>query len=170
MWFAKQKVIAVAGLSQNDMREYETLYILKPELEDAPAIEFITKMKSLVEANGGKHIKITNWGRKKLAWERDGNQKGMFVHHLYLGMPGLVNEYERALGIAEDCLLRQTVLVAKGISPDSRQPEEDVLEPPAVKERREDERPRRDDDRPRRDRDDRPRRDDDDRPPRRDRD
>ena len=65
-------------ISANHLREYETLYILKPEIEDEVAVSFLHKMKDLVEKEGGKHLQVTNWGRKKLAWERDRNQKGMF--------------------------------------------------------------------------------------------
>lgn len=131
------------------MREYETFYVLKSDIEDEKAIEFLQKMKGLIEKNGGRNIKVTNQGRRKLAWERDRHQKGMFVHHQYLGKPGIVSEYERTLGIDENVLLRQTVLVNKGVDPESRQPEEDVLAPPITKDRREDEMPRgrgRDDD------------------------
>lgn len=136
------------------MREYETIFLLRPEIEDEAAIEFLNKMKGLVEREGGKHIKMTNWGRKKLAWERNRHQKGMYVQHIYLGKPGLVTEYERNLGIAEDCILRQTMVLNKAVQPEARQPEEDVLQPPIVKEREERRPPRRDDDGPRdRDRD-----------------
>lgn len=144
--------------SAQSMREYETLYVLRPDVEDQAAVDFIQKMKALVEREGGKHIKVTNWGRKKLAWERDRQQKGMFVHHQYLGNPGLVKEYERTLGIEENVLLRQTVLLGRNVDPGARNPEEDQVTPPAAKERR-DERDRDDgfeasgDERPRRDRD-----------------
>lgn len=119
------------------MREYETVYVLRPDLEDQVAMDFIVKMKGLLEKTGGQHIKLSNWGRKKLAWERDRQQKGMFVQHQYLGNPGVVKEYERFLGIEESVMLRQTVLVARNVSPDSRPVQEDQIVPPVVKERRE---------------------------------
>jgi small subunit ribosomal protein S6 len=125
------------------MREYETIYVLKPDVPDEAAISFITKMKGLVEREGGKHLKITNWGRRKLAWERAKQQKGMFVHHRYLGAPGIVSEYERTLAIEETVLLRQTVLLGRSVDPSTKNPEEDILNPPAVKERKEDSRERR---------------------------
>ena len=131
------------------MREYETIYVLKSDIEDEAAIEVLQKMKDVVEKNGGKNIKVTNQGRKKLAWERDRHQKGMFVHHQDLGKPGIVAEYERNLGIDENVILRQTIVLDKAVDPESREPEEDVLAPPVTKERREDEAPRgrRDDER-----------------------
>ena len=131
----------MATISKDHMREYETIYVLRPEVEDTVAVEFITKMKSLVEREGGKHLKLTNWGRKRIAWECDGNQRGMFVHHSYLGKPGLVKEYERNLKIEESCILRMTKVIDKRVVADTRTAEEDVLQPPAPKEER---RPRED--------------------------
>jgi small subunit ribosomal protein S6 len=128
------------------MREYETIYILKPDVEDAAAIAFITKMKGLVEREGGKHLKITNMGRRKLAWERNKQQKGMYVHHRYLGKPGIVAEYERNLGIEESVMLRQTVVLKQSIDPNTLTAEEDILNPPIVKEREEKRERRFDDD------------------------
>lgn len=125
------------SLSAAHLREYETIYVIKPDVEDTAAIAFITKMKSVVEREGGKHLKITNWGRRKLAWERQKQQKGMFVHHRYLGKPGIVAEYERTLAIEETIMLRQTTLIDPSVDPSSRTAEEDVLQPPIVKEREE---------------------------------
>lgn len=125
------------SLSAAHLREYETIYVIKPDVEDATAIAFINKMKGIVEREGGKHLKITNWGRRKLAWERQKQQKGMFVHHRYLGKPGIVAEYERTLAIEETVMLRQTVLIDPSVDPAARQPEEDVVNPPIVKEREE---------------------------------
>lgn len=127
-------------ISQNSMREYETIFVLKPEIEDEAAVAFIQKMMALVDKQGGKHLQLNNWGRKKLAWERNRHQKGMFVHHRYLGGPTLVKEYERTLGIDENVILRQSVVLAKGIDPSSRTPEADVIDPPATKESRREER------------------------------
>ena len=129
----------MANLSEKHMREYETLFVLRPEIEDEAAISFIENMKSLVEKEGGKHLQVTNWGRKKLAWERLRQQKGMYVHHRYLGGPSLVREYERKLGIEEVCLLRQTVVLDKAVYPESREPQEDVLQPPVTRSDRRDE-------------------------------
>ncbi len=121
--------------SANHLREYETIYILRTDVADEAAVAFINKMKGIVEKEGGKHLKITNMGRRKLAWERNKQQKGMFVHHRYLGKPGIVAEYERNLGIEETVMLRQTVVLNKLADPAMFSAEEDILNPPIVKER-----------------------------------
>ncbi len=123
------------ALSMNHLREYETIYILRPDVTDDNAVAFIQKMKGIVEKEGGKHIKITNMGRRKLAWERQKQQKGMFVHHRYLGKPGLVAEYERNLAIEETVMLRQSVVLSKAADPQAYAAEEDIVNPPIVKEK-----------------------------------
>jgi small subunit ribosomal protein S6 len=130
--------------SASHVREYETIYVIKQDVADDVAIAFMNKMKGVVEREGGKHLKMTNWGRRKLAWERNKQPKGMFIHHRYLGKPGLVAEYERNLAIDESIILRQSVVLDRSVDPASRQPEEDVLNPPIVKER--EDKPRRFDD------------------------
>jgi small subunit ribosomal protein S6 len=119
----------------NHLREYETIYILNTNVADDAAVAFISKMKGIVEKEGGKHLKITNMGRRKLAWERNKQQKGMFVHHRYLGQPGIVAEYERNLAIEENVILRQTIVLNKQANPADFSAEEDVLNPPIVKEK-----------------------------------
>ena len=119
----------------NHLREYETIYILRPDVTDENAVAFIQKMKGIVEKEGGKHIKITNMGRRKLAWERAKQQKGMFVHHRYLGKPGIVAEYERNLAIEETVMLRQSVVLSKAADPAVYSAEEDIVNPPIVKEK-----------------------------------
>lgn len=121
--------------SMNHLREYETIYILNTNVADDAAVAFISKMKGIVEKEGGKHLKITNMGRRKLAWERNKQQKGMFVHHRYLGQPGIVAEYERNLAIEENVILRQTIVLNKQANPADFSAEEDVLNPPIVKEK-----------------------------------
>ena len=121
--------------SMNHQREYETIYILRTDIADDAAVAFITKMRGVVEKEGGKHLKITNMGRRKLAWERNKQQKGMFVHHRYLGQPGIVAEFERNLAIEEAVMLRQTIVLNKQANPADFSAEEDVINPPIVKER-----------------------------------
>jgi len=125
----------VPAPSASHLREYETIYILRTDVADEAAVAFINKMKGVVEKEGGKHLKITNMGRRKLAWERNKQQKGMFVHHRYLGKPGIVAEYERTLAIEETVMLRQTVVLNKLANPADFSAEEDIVNPPIVKER-----------------------------------
>jgi len=57
------------------------------------------------------------------------------VHHRYLGKPGIVAEYERNLAIEETVMLRQTVVLNKAADAAQFQAEEDIVNPPIVKEK-----------------------------------
>jgi small subunit ribosomal protein S6 len=119
------------------MREYETIYVLNPEVSDSDSKDFMLKMKDLVARENGQNVKVDCWGRKKLAWDRGKHERGLYVHHLYLGGPDLVKEYERTLAIDERVILRQSVLVNPSVDPASRPEQPDQLDAPIVKERRE---------------------------------
>lgn len=118
------------------MREYETIYVLTPEVSDSDAKDFMLKMKEVVSRQDGRNIKVDCWGRKKLSFERGKHDRGLYVHHLYLGGPTLVKEYERTLSIDERVMLRQSVLVNPSVDPSARPEQEDQLDAPIVKERR----------------------------------
>ncbi|MEW5848177.1 MAG: 30S ribosomal protein S6 [Myxococcota bacterium] len=124
----------------NYVREYETIYILKPEFEDPQVLEVIEKMRGVVAKEGGKTIKISNWGKKKLAYEVDGNQKGIYVHHLYVGAPKVASEYERNLRIMDQVILHQTVRLRDQVLADQVAVQEDSLVPPVKEPRKERER------------------------------
>ncbi|MBN2358119.1 MAG: 30S ribosomal protein S6 [Deltaproteobacteria bacterium] len=114
----------------NYLREYETIYVLKPDLEDSKVIEVAERMRGVVEQQGGKSIKIHNWGKKKLAYEVDKVQKGVYIYHHYLGGPRLVAEYERVLKIMDEALIYQTARLADAVDANSRAVEPDVLTAP----------------------------------------
>ena len=111
-------------------REYETIYVLKPELDDAKIVEIEERLREVVLQGGGKSIKIHNWGKKKLSFEKEKVQKGIYVHHLYLGTPTVVSEYERVLKFLDDALLYQTIKLADAADPETRPEEPDVLHLP----------------------------------------
>ena len=119
------------------MREYETIYVMRPELDDKAAKDFMLAKKDLVEKLGGKNLKVTALGRRKLAWECQKETRGIYVHHQFLGQPGIVKEFERALSIDDNILIRHSVLLNNSVDPELAKIEEDVLVPPIYKEKRE---------------------------------
>lgn len=143
-----------------EFREYETIFVLKPDLEDAKVVEVTDKMRKLVTERGGKSIKFHNWGKKKLSFEVQKQQKGVYVHHQYVATPSLVADYERALKYLDETLLFQTIRLQDAVDIEARAVEQDVLTPPVREPSRRDRDDRmgmghdRDDDHDHRDRDD----------------
>ncbi|MBI4857735.1 MAG: 30S ribosomal protein S6 [Acetobacterium woodii] len=61
------------------MRKYETLFVLKPDLEKEVIEESVAKVKAVIEA-AGEIEKVDEWGKRKLAYEIDKKyQEGFYV-------------------------------------------------------------------------------------------
>lgn len=61
------------------MRVYETLFVLKPDLEKEAIEELVGKVKAVIEA-AGEIVKVDEWGKRKLAYEIDKKyQEGFYV-------------------------------------------------------------------------------------------
>jgi small subunit ribosomal protein S6 len=69
-------------------------------------------MRGLVAREGGKVIKFTTWGKKKVQYEVKKQNRAIFIHMLYLGGSAIVKEIERNLRIMDDVMRIQTVKVA----------------------------------------------------------
>jgi small subunit ribosomal protein S6 len=91
------------------MNKYESLYILKPDVEEEARKALIEKFKSLVESNGGNVEKIDEWGTKKLAYEINYIKEGYYVLMTFESSPELPAELERNYNIS-DSVLRYNVI------------------------------------------------------------
>ncbi|MBC3888461.1 30S ribosomal protein S6 [Acetobacterium paludosum] len=61
------------------MRAYETLFVLKPDLEKETIEELIGKVKAVIET-AGTVGKVDEWGKRKLAYDIDKKyQEGYYV-------------------------------------------------------------------------------------------
>ena len=91
------------------MNKYESMYILKPDLEEEARKALIEKFSALVTDNGGKIEKIDEWGQKKLAYEIDYIKEGYYVLMTFEAAPEFPTELERNYNIS-DSVLRFNVI------------------------------------------------------------
>lgn len=91
------------------MNKYESLYVLKPDLEEEARKALIEKFKALVEQNGGKVEKVDEWGARKLAYEIDYIKEGYYVLMTFESGPQFPAELERNYNIS-DSVLRYNVI------------------------------------------------------------
>ena len=59
-------------------REYETIYILRPDISNEAVGLVNTKIRGVIEAGGGNLLKVENWGKRRLAYEVKKQMKGMY--------------------------------------------------------------------------------------------
>jgi len=101
-------------------REYETIYILRPDITNEGIGQVNAKIRGVVEAGGGTLLKVENWGKRKLAYEVKKQMKGMYLFFSYLGTAGLVEEVERNLRLADQVIRYYSVKMADNVDPAAR--------------------------------------------------
>ena len=90
-------------------REYETIYILRSDVDADTADRVQARVAEVVERAKGKLVKVEAWGRRKLAYPVKKQRRGVYVYVKYVGAGGLVQELERNLKLQDAVLKFQTV-------------------------------------------------------------
>ena len=92
-------------------REYETIYILRPNVDPDEADRIANRVREVIAGLGAKLLRLDNWGRRKLAYTIKKASRGVFVYVRYVGMNNVVAEVERNLRLIDDVVRHQTVVV-----------------------------------------------------------
>lgn len=90
-------------------KEYETIYILRSDVDADTAEKVQARVAEVVGRDNGKLVKVEAWGRRKLAYPVAKQKKGVYVYVKYVGRGGLVQELERNLKLQDVVLKFQTV-------------------------------------------------------------
>ena len=101
----------------NTSREYETIYILRPDTPNDGVGQINARVRQVMEQMGGKVIKLDNWGKRKLAYEVKKQLKGIYLYWHYLANPGVVEEIERNLRMLDNVIRYYTVKVDDNVDP-----------------------------------------------------
>ena len=117
------------------LREYETIYLMPPDITDEAADKIAERLRDLVAKNAGRVIKFTTWGRRKTAFEVRRQPRALYLQMSYLGLGQTVSEVERNLRNMEEVEKFLTTVVNKLVDPASRPTEPDVKLSSEVEER-----------------------------------
>ncbi|HEU4538913.1 MAG TPA: 30S ribosomal protein S6 [Polyangiaceae bacterium] len=139
--------VTLTSTAPNRVREYETIYILRGDVDPDGAERVSSRVNDVVSREQGKLVKVESWGRRKLAFEVSKQRRGVYMYLRYLGGGAVVNELERNLRMFDTVIRYQTVLVRDDIVADevAIDPEEvkfTRLEPAAAEDEREESRER----------------------------
>lgn len=102
------------------LREYETIFILRPDLGDEAVKKASDRVKAAIESKAGVLLREENWGKRKLAYEVEKQNKGVYVLLQYAGPAGVVEETERTIKIIEQIIKYQTVKLFDDVDIDKR--------------------------------------------------
>lgn len=105
------------------VRDYELMYIVRPELDDEGLQAATESVEQLIGSVGGSVVRSTSWGRRRLAYEVDHLRDGHYML-LHLRVDGSrVAEIERALTIHETVFRHLLVLHEAGAEVDAVDPD-----------------------------------------------
>ncbi len=85
------------------MRKYETLFVLKPNLEEEKKKALIERFTAIINKDGEVQ-NVNEWGNRKLAYEIEKIRDGYYVLVDFLANPSLPQELERNFRISDDVL------------------------------------------------------------------
>jgi small subunit ribosomal protein S6 len=91
------------------LRDYEILYIVRPELDEEQLQAAIATVNQLIESLGGGTQKTDVWGRRRLAYEVRHLREGQYVLSDFQIDPARVPELEGTLKIS-DTVFRHLVV------------------------------------------------------------
>jgi small subunit ribosomal protein S6 len=101
-------------------REYETTIIVRPETNKAGVLEFVEKIKAILDGRDSRLLKFDNWGLRTLAYPIKRNARGVYLYVRFLGGSDVVTELERNLRIMENVLRFLSVRVDEDVDPSAR--------------------------------------------------
>ena len=93
------------------MKDYEILYVVKP-VEDQNLESVVNKFNTLIEDNGGKVEKTDRWGKKRLAYEIQDFNEGLYVLVTFSAESACVKELDRVMKITDEIL--RHMIIRKG--------------------------------------------------------
>jgi small subunit ribosomal protein S6 len=108
------------------MREYETVFLVKPDLTDENVDKVKDRVRGIINRDGGKFLRFTIWGKKKTMYPVAKQPRAIFIHAHYFGDSGAVAEIERNLRNFDEVSRYMSKRLADDIDPESQQPQEDL--------------------------------------------
>ncbi len=118
------------------VREYELMYIVRPELDEEALQASVESVKTLVTAQGGEITKTTMWGKRRLAYEVKHLRDGHYVI-LKLTLDGTkVAAIERNLRIHDTVFRHMLVVDEIGATAETEEERERASDEYAAKESR----------------------------------
>lgn len=99
------------------MRDYEVVYIFKPDLMADDVSSRLERYHQLLTGGDGSEITaVEHWGKRQLAYPIQNELNGYYVVAQFHCDPAHLPEYERLLRLEED-LLRYLVVISEGELP-----------------------------------------------------
>ncbi|PJI08373.1 MULTISPECIES: 30S ribosomal protein S6 [Clostridium] len=95
------------------MNKYETLFILNPSLDEEAVNNNIEKFKAVITNGAGEVGNVDLWGKRKLAYEINKLNEGIYVLINFNSDSQLPKELDRVFRISDDIVRHLIVNLEK---------------------------------------------------------
>jgi len=86
------------------VRTYELMMMINPEMETENIDTIVERISGIVTDRNGEIVDVDQWGKRKLAYEVDGNTEGFYVVIVFKADNEAITEIDRVLKITEEVL------------------------------------------------------------------
>lgn len=100
--------------------EYETILILRPELDEGAIGTIVEKLEGVVTSGEGHILDRDDWGKRKLAYPIEKQLKGHYIRMNYLSTTDIIAEIERRIRIEDGIVRFMTVRLANAVDVSTR--------------------------------------------------
>jgi len=108
----------------SETRLYEAVLVFDSNMNDGEVEQEIANVKTVCDRHQGNIENTDLWGRRKLAYEIDKKQYGIYAVLNISGAPEMVPDLDRQLRINEN-VIRHLVVTKDKFAPDRSEEEED---------------------------------------------
>ena len=91
------------------MQNYETMYILRPDLGEEQVELAIAKYQNILRENGGDQVEIQHRGKRRLAYEIKKQRDGVYIQMNYKAKGSAIAFLERAMRLSDEVIRYLTI-------------------------------------------------------------
>lgn len=88
---------------------YETMYILRPDLNDEQVDQVAGKFENLMREQGAENLEIQNRGKRRLAYEIGKHRDGIYIQMNYTNGAKAIAVMERQMRLSEEIIRYLTI-------------------------------------------------------------
>jgi len=91
------------------MTKYETMYIIRPDMEEEAQKGVIERFSKILTDNGAEITKVDEMGKRRLAYEINEYRDGYYVVVNFNSGEQAVNEFDRLAKYSDDIVRHMTI-------------------------------------------------------------
>jgi small subunit ribosomal protein S6 len=98
------------------MRRYELMLVLRPDTADDRVQQILDRTTRGIAAAEGQIIKVSPWGRRRLAYQIDGQREGSYFIVVFEAPSTAIEDLERGLNITEEVMRHLVTRIERPVS------------------------------------------------------